>query len=57
MPTGLYLGFFVTPPVKMERNPDMYVSTSCVFIQAMGGHLEIIAQLPEGDFRINQFSG
>ncbi|HET6420212.1 MAG TPA: hypothetical protein VFG19_08655 [Geobacteraceae bacterium] len=57
MPTGLYLGFFVTPPVKMERNPDMYVSTLCVFIQAMGGHLEIIAQLPEGDFRINQFSG
>jgi hypothetical protein len=40
---------------KMERNPDMYVSTLRMFIEAMGGHLEIIAQFPEGDVRINQF--
>lgn len=26
-----------------------------MFIEAMGGRLEIIAQFPEGDFRISQF--
>ncbi len=41
---------------KMERNTDMYVSTLRMFIEAMGGHLEIIAQFPDGDVRIiNQF--
>jgi hypothetical protein len=40
---------------KMERNPDMYVSTLRSFIEAMGGNLEIIAQFPEGNVRIKQF--
>jgi hypothetical protein len=40
---------------KMERNADMYVSTLRMFIEAMGGHLEIIAQFPDGEVRIDQF--
>jgi hypothetical protein len=40
---------------KMERNSDMYVSTLRMFIEALGGHLEIIAQFPDGDVRIEQF--
>jgi hypothetical protein len=40
---------------KMERNADMYVSTLRMFIEAMGGQMEIIAQFPDGDVRIDQF--
>jgi hypothetical protein len=40
---------------KMERSTDMYVSTLCKFIQAMGGNLEIVAHFPDGEVRINQF--
>jgi hypothetical protein len=40
---------------KMERSSDMYVSTLCKFIKAMGGNLEIIAHFPDGKVRINQF--
>ena len=40
---------------KMERNSDMYVSTLRMFIEAMGGNMEIIAQFPDGDVRIDQF--
>jgi hypothetical protein len=39
----------------MERSSDMYVSTLCKFIQAMGGNLEIVAHFPDGVVRINQF--
>ncbi len=42
---------------KMERNSDMYVSTLRMFIEAMGGSLEIIAQFPDEEVRINQFRG
>jgi transcriptional regulator with XRE-family HTH domain len=40
---------------KLERSADMYVSTLCKFIQAMGGNLEIVAHFPDGEVRINQF--
>jgi len=40
---------------KMERRTDMYVSTLCDFIRAMGGQLEIVAKFPQGDVRIGQF--
>ena len=40
---------------KMERSSDMYVSTLCKFIQAMGGNLDIVAHFPDGEVRINQF--
>jgi hypothetical protein len=42
---------------KMERNADMYVSTLRMFIEAMGGNLEIIAHFPDEEVRINQFKG
>lgn len=40
---------------KMERNSDMYISTLRMYIEAMGGNLEIIAKFPDGNVRINQF--
>ncbi|HET6420236.1 MAG TPA: XRE family transcriptional regulator [Geobacteraceae bacterium] len=40
---------------KIERSTDMYVSTLCDFVRAVGGELEIIVRLPDGQVRINQF--
>ncbi len=40
---------------KLERRTDMYISTLRSFIEAMGGHLEITAEFPEGSVKINQF--
>lgn len=40
---------------KIERRADMYVSTLRRYIEAMGGHLEITAQFPDGTVRITQF--
>ena len=42
---------------KMERRPDMYISTLINFVQALGGSVEIIARFPEAaPVRINQFA-
>jgi DNA-binding transcriptional regulator YiaG len=41
---------------KMERRSDMYLSTLRKIIEAMGGKLEIIAQMPDGPVRIRQFN-
>jgi predicted transcriptional regulator len=40
---------------KVERRSDMYISTLREIIEAMGGHLDIRAVLPNGVVRINQF--
>ncbi len=40
---------------KVERRSDMYISTLRRIIEAMGGHLNIRAVLPNGVVRINQF--
>lgn len=40
---------------KMERRSDMYVSTLRKIVEAMGGHLEITAVMPNGRVEINQF--
>ena len=40
---------------KLERRTDMYISTLRHFIEAMGGHLDIIARFPEGSVKIDQF--
>lgn len=40
---------------KMEHRSDMYVSTLRHYVEALGGELEIIAHLPQGAVRINQF--
>ena len=40
---------------KLEGQEDMQISTLRRLIEALGGRLEIIAHLPRGDIRINQF--
>jgi len=40
---------------KMERRSDMYLSTLRKIIEAMGGTLEIVANMPDGRVRISQF--
>ena len=40
---------------KMERRSDMYISTLSKIIEAMGGELQIIANMPNGRVRIRQF--
>lgn len=41
---------------QIERRTDMYISTLRSYIEAMGGHLNIVARFPEGEIHINQFS-
>ena len=41
---------------KLESQNDIQVSTLRRLIRALGGELELIAQLPVGDIRIGQFS-
>ena len=41
---------------KMERRSDMYISTLSKIIQAMGGELQIIAKMPNGNVHIRQFT-
>ena len=41
---------------KLEHRADMYVSTLRSYIEAMGGTLEIVAQFPDGEVRITQFT-
>lgn len=41
---------------KIEQRTDMYVSTLRSYIEAMGGHLDIIARFPDGDVEISQFN-
>lgn len=41
---------------KMEKRADMYVSNLRSYIEAMGGHLKIIAEFPEGEVAITNFS-
>jgi DNA-binding transcriptional regulator YiaG len=41
---------------KMERRSDMYISTLSKIIEAMGGELQIIAKMPNGNVKIRQFT-
>lgn len=41
---------------RLEKRTDMYISTLRKYIEAVGGHMEIVASFPEGDVLINQFS-
>ena len=41
---------------QLENQDDMQISTLKRIITALGGSLEIVAHLPHGDIRINQFS-
>jgi predicted transcriptional regulator len=40
---------------KMERRSDMYLSTLRKIVEAMGGNLEIIANMPGGRIKIRHF--
>lgn len=40
---------------KMEHQSDIYVSTLRKFIEAMGGHVKIVASFPDREVVINQF--
>jgi transcriptional regulator with XRE-family HTH domain len=40
---------------KLESQDDMQISTLQRLIQALGGHLELIAHMPGGDIQIRQF--
>ena len=41
---------------KLERRADMYVSNLRAYIEAMGGRLSIVAEFPQGEFEITNFS-
>jgi transcriptional regulator with XRE-family HTH domain len=40
---------------RLESQSDMQVSTLQRLVRALGGELEIVAHLPNGDIRIRQF--
>jgi len=42
---------------RMESQNDMQLSTLRRLIESLGGELEIIAHLPDGDVRLSQFQG
>ncbi len=42
---------------KMEKRTDVYVSSLRSYIEAVGGQLRIIAEFPEGEIAITNFSG
>ena len=46
----------IAQAAKMERRADMYVSNLRGLIEAMGGRLKIIAEFPEGEVAITNFS-
>ena len=41
---------------KMERRTDMYISTLRSYIEALGGQLKIVAEFPDGEVAITNFS-
>jgi len=41
---------------RMERRTDMYVSNLRNYVEAMGGRLSIVAEFPEGEVAITNFS-
>lgn len=40
---------------RLEKRTDMYVSHLRKVIEAMGGELDIIARLPDGEVKVNNF--
>ena len=41
---------------KMEQRADVYVSSLRSYIEAMGGKLKIVAEFPDGEIAITNFS-
>lgn len=48
----------VTQPAiaKLEQRADIYLSSLRSYIEAVGGHLKIVAEFPEGEVAITNFS-
>jgi DNA-binding transcriptional regulator YiaG len=42
---------------KLEQRADVYVSSLRSYIEAVGGKLKIVAEFPEGEVAITNFSG
>ena len=40
---------------KLERQDDILLSRLYAFVEALGGHVEILAHFPDRDVRISQF--
>ena len=41
---------------KLEQRPDVYISSLRSYIEAVGGKLKIVAEFPEGEVAITNFS-
>ena len=41
---------------KMEQRADVYVSSLRSYIEALGGRLKMVAEFPEGEIAITNFS-
>ena len=41
---------------KLEQRADVYVSSLRTYIEAVGGKLKIVAEFPEGEIAITNFS-
>ena len=41
---------------KLEQRADVYVSSLRSYIEAVGGKLKIVAEFPEGEVAITNFS-
>ncbi len=41
---------------KMEQRADMHVSNLYAYVEAMGGRLKVVAEFPEGEVTITNFS-
>lgn len=41
---------------KLEQRTDMYVSSLRSYVEAVGGQLKIVAEFPEGEIAITNFS-
>ena len=39
---------------RLEKRTDIYISTLRKYVEAMGGHLELIARFPDGKIMIDQ---
>ncbi len=53
---GETLGVNQPAIAKMERRADMYVSNLRSYVEAMGGRLRVVAEFPEGEVMISNFS-
>jgi transcriptional regulator with XRE-family HTH domain len=48
------MGTSQTSVSKLERRPDVYLSSVRRYVEAMGGELEITARFPDAAFRLDE---